>query len=419
LAQGMGYLDRLGLAPAAKSAAKSAATPAKPPQPQSTAASQNYLEKLGFTSSGGHASKGASAAEEESKEEEEVIEEETVPKAKAKPKYWWEPGYVAEAEEEAAKGQIMTLEQAKVQAAAEAADDEDDRRSEDSQDGYEEVVPNSGATLGTFQYGGQPMRWGGISGRLCLEDGDKMLALEDGKVPALEEVLDELLVVGDDDSGTARAGLRVAEDEPEQAVLEVVATQMPYDPGATSRWSNFNVAAMAASASRGSASSSDECLAIVEASAVRNKYAIEVGEENEHVRSEEVPYVPMVVMENDMLRKQIRQEIIAKAKKDTLKRWEYKREEAQSNRGGCERLPGTRKPMGISQTWQDKKAETQGTAPAAAPKSASRPLGRSMLPGALAGFDVKTAQPAGKGAPSRPAAGEAKRGYPTKSFPGM
>merc|ERR1712183_1066944 len=77
-----------------------------------------------------------------------------------------------------------------------------------------------------------------------------------------------------------------------------------------------------------------------------------------------------------MGRKERKDEFLSKLKNEHMRT-----RAPNAKRGACERLPGTKKPIGASQAWQERKAAQEGTTPA----SSTTPFrGRAMLPGMFA-----------------------------------
>lgn len=199
---------------------------------------------------------------------------------------------------------------------AERADCEGDS----GEDHYEEVLPQA--------RGGRHVRWGGLGGKLCLTDP------EAEEVPALGEMLDELLLPG-------------AEE------------------GIGSSMSSGSTAA----ASAGGGAQKGEA----EASAAAAHSSSAVAEPEPEVRSTAEPTTMQLAIANAVLQKREREEILAKVRRDAI---EARTAAAVRNKG--QPLPGTRRPLVVSQAWQEKRMQQNSETPAPKPRR-----GPAMLPGSL------------------------------------
>mmetsp|Transcript_92168 Transcript_92168/g.298422 ORF Transcript_92168/g.298422 Transcript_92168/m.298422 type:complete len:363 (+) Transcript_92168:108-1196(+) len=252
-------------------------------------------------------------------------------------RYWYEEGYVPGNEQDSDEEENNDGKQGE--------EDEEEQSDSDSASstGYEEVR----ITLGGAR-GGRRATWGGLSGRLAIQDAPP------GTVAKLDEVLDELLLPGADTGGSARSDAGLSE------VTAIVLAQLPQEGRC---WSY----------------SSSSCLAIEddkleeEYEAARLRYAIEDGEENTRVRSEEEQSMASWAKYNTAMQRQAREDLVAQLKEEEKKK-------RSIQRGAREQLPGTRKPLPLSQAWQERKAETGGRK-----LEAPKPSGRSMLPCSLSG----------------------------------
>ncbi|CAJ1418862.1 unnamed protein product [Effrenium voratum] len=295
-------------------------------------------------------------------EQGQVILEE---KNKKRVRYWWEEGYVPgnekDSEDEGSSdGDAKTAESSK-----QLEDDEEDLL----EDSYEAIAPGDAR-------GGSFVRWGGLSGRLCLADGD--LGLEDGDASTLEapaapiqDYLDELLMpVADiqEEEACAETATRLALENSPPAAAETTAIVLYQTPASRVRpWSFCTIT---------------ERFSEVDASEVRKVFAIEDAKRNHRLYSEEMQALSQVAVGNYLLRQQQGFEVVQKAKEDEAIRRRNVKE------GAKERLPGTKQPLAVSKAWQEHLAgqpsvEVPGQAEAREPRPAKLRTRRTLLPGSL------------------------------------
>merc|ERR1711879_821125 len=172
-------------------------------------------------------------------------------------------------------------------------------------------------------------RWGGINGKLALADAPSQT------VAKLDEVLDELLMpMGDMGACSSSSNANLTDE------AAIVMAQMTQE---TPCWSY----------------STSSCLAIEdvrleeEYEATKTRYAIEDGSVNLQVRSEEEQMLAQVAKVNHSIQQEARREFLRNLR-------EEERKKRSIERGSHERLPGARKPLPVSQAWQERRAEIAG-----------------------------------------------------------
>jgi len=139
----------------------------------------------------------------------------------------------------------------------------------------------------------------------------------------------------------------------------------------------------------------------VDVAKLREKFMRNDGVENSQVRSTEESVMTQMAIGNALLRKENREAILARARRDALQAVHGGGSSSSSSGASVtpqvvrERLPGTRRPMALSQAWQDWKAQqrvdevgaveaTPNAKAKAKAKATPRPRQfSSMLPGSL------------------------------------
>eukprot|EP00930_Biecheleria_cincta_P074612 TRINITY_DN61822_c0_g1_i1.p1 TRINITY_DN61822_c0_g1~~TRINITY_DN61822_c0_g1_i1.p1 ORF type:complete len:423 (-),score=108.27 TRINITY_DN61822_c0_g1_i1:462-1700(-) len=326
--------------------------------------------------------------QEEAEQGKEILEE----KNKKRVRYWWEEGYVpgnekdSDEEEEAEDKEEVEEEpqlppDTNVLPSLDPAEDE----------AYEDVVP------GDFR-GGRRMRWGGLHGRLCLEDGD--LALQDGYL-AVEDGDDEVLDVIDDQPRRALPSVQDYLDElllpaadieaQEKAQAEAIARFAIEDAGSASAAETTAIVLYQTAESHAKPWSfctvSDHMSkAENDKSEMRKMYAIEDMKPNMQLHSEQDQLLQQLAIGNYYLRQLEGQKVVERAKEDENIR------RKQVKEGSREMLPGTKLPLAASQAWQDHRArsetgavEGEGEAQPPKPQPSTKPprQRKSLLPGSL------------------------------------
>lgn len=275
-------------------------------------------------------------------------------------RYWYEEGYVPGNERDSDDEDHDEDQHCDGQQCEERDEEEGEETASNS--GYEEVRTVLGGARG-----GQHVRWGGINGRLALADAPEQA------IAKLDDVLDELLLPQADVAAVGSASNTFRVDE----VTAIVLAQLQRE---SSPWSNTVYS--------GRASERDGLGE--EFVVTRQRFALEDGQVNARVRSEQEHDLSFRARASCCKQRQAREEFVRAFR-------EEERRKRSIEEGSRERLPGARKPLPLSQAWQERKAAVGGTA-----LEPVRPTGRSMLPCSLSGSSSSMSQESLRGALGRP-----------------